>query len=550
VIPFYAADREKRCARSVVGTTYKTSYTNANEHIKIMSTTSTHHSSTESAIIYSNDLIHQLENNPAIRLPTTYIGVRRIRPKLVVAVGRSGTSKVDDNNDKYPVKKRKHSSDIKDNKDDDDWVPNYNVTNSSNSSSCKSNNTTNDQQSSNISKEEEEVIYKVTNPDGTKRRMTTQEKKQLKYQLKQTKHKLKKDKKQRKHEEHNLNAKMGKMERRQMKRFGRMNMQTNQQQQEKEDEEEVDVEKRNCNVELSSINQASGEHDNHDERESSGEKKDIPPVMLTPAATCIARDMGILPSVQGEEATSSYQQSQTIMDPILAAQWATQLQQSMIPAETSRAQEEIRPMAYRLVPEVWKRLCPDTLWTEKNSKEEEEEEDCVKKICSLEKVDDDKRPTSSSSTATSLAIIRNPSPSYDTDASILFRHLHQHSKLHISCGAAFGCDFLLYDGKRDERHSFAGLRVYSSSNKEKGIHFPIPTAYDMMGFVRSMNTARKIALIATVVRENGDGATPRVLIVDLALEKVLTAPTHIRKGNTIERRSEEESASELAKQRL
>ena len=82
-----------------------------------------------------------------------------------------------------------------------------------------------------------------------------------------------------------------------------------------------------------------------------------------------------------------------------------------------------------------------------------------------------------------------------------------------------------------------------------GIQFPIPTAYDMMGFVRSMNTARKIALIATVVRGRGD-TTSRVLIIDLALEKVLSAPTHIRKGNTVERRSEEESASGLAKQRL
>ena len=109
----------------------------------------------------------------------------------------------------------------------------------------------------------------------------------------------------------------------------------------------------------------------------------------------------------------------------------------------------------------------------------------------------------------------------------------------------------MYDGKRDERHSFAGLRIYSSNNKEEGIQFPIPTAYDMMGFVRSMNTARKIALIATVVRGRGRGdTTPRVSIVDLALEKVLTAPTHIRNGNTVERRSEEESIIGLAKQRL
>jgi len=529
-----------------------------------MSATFTHHSSSisKSAIIYSSDLIHQLENNPSIRLPSTYVGVRRIRPKLVVAVGRSGTSKVDDNNDKYPVKKRKYSSY---NKDDDDWVPIYNVSNSNNISYCRSNNTTSDcQKSSTKSKEEgtNTIMYKITNPDGTKRRMTTQEKKQLKYQLKQLKHKLKKNEKQRKHKQHNLYAKMGKMERRQMKRLVRLNnnddnVQTNQQQQqEKDDEENVDVEKGDFNVELSSISHQTSqdEYTNHDGIEATTvEKKDIPPVMLTPAATCIARDRGILSSMQGEEAVTSYKCSQTTMDQVLSAQWATQLQQSMIPAETSRGKEDMRPMAYRLVPEVWKRLCPESLWTDKNSNEEE---DCVKKSCSLEKVDDEKRPTlSSSSTASSsLAVLRNPSPSYDTDTSIIFRHLHQHSKLHISCGVVFGCDFLLYDGKRDERHSFAGLRIYSSNDnhknkEEEGIQFPIQTAYDMMGFVRSMNTARKIALIATVVRGRGD-ATPRVLIVDLALEKVLTAPTHIRKGNTIERRSEEESASELAKQRL
>lgn len=62
-----------------------------------------------------------------------------------------------------------------------------------------------------------------------------------------------------------------------------------------------------------------------------------------------------------------------------------------------------------------------------------------------------------------------------------------------------------------------------------------------------MNTARKIALVATVVRDESDGGLARVLIVDLALEKVLTAPTHIRKGNTAKRRSEEETASGLAK---
>ena len=41
----------------------------------------------------------------------------------------------------------------------------------------------------------------------------------------------------------------------------------------------------------------------------------------------------------------------------------------------------------------------------------------------------------------------------------------------------------------------------------------------------------------------------RIAIVDLALEKVLTAHAHIRKGNTAKRRTEEDAVSGLAKKR-
>ena len=161
----------------------------------------------------------------------------------------------------------------------------------------------------------------------------------------------------------------------------------------------------------------------------------------------------------------------------------------------------------------------------------------------------------------------------------------------------------MYDGRRTERHSFAGLRVYhcrGGVNKKKNgtaattattntngdggggndLELPMPSAYDMTGFVRTMNTARKIALIAMVVpieedgqhhagnENNNDGkkdgvaeedatmTTPmksgnirRIAIVDLALEKVLTAHAHVRKGNTAKRRTEEDAASGLAKKR-
>mmetsp|Transcript_21248 Transcript_21248/g.46114 ORF Transcript_21248/g.46114 Transcript_21248/m.46114 type:complete len:303 (+) Transcript_21248:933-1841(+) len=300
--------------------------------------------------------------------------------------------------------------------------------------------------------------------------------------------------------------------------------------------------------------------------------------MLAPAATCIAQDMGILPTTLQKHGNVT-----TVMDPILSAQWASQLQQSMVPAETSRSKEDMRPMAYRLVPEVWKRLCPDSLWEKASKEEGEQNGERKKKVAASEEevfipvktqIDESHAAVPTTPTTSpnhSLTLIRNPSPSYDGDAYAIFRHLHQYSNLHISCGALFGCDFLLYDGRREDRHSFAGLRVYSSvSNSSKSYSgrqnnsvnygeekddtkFPIPSTYDMAGFVRTMNTARKIALVATVVRGRDDDTTgknsgvARVVMVDLALEKVLSAPTHIRKGNTIKRRSEEEAASGLAR---
>ena len=54
------------------------------------------------------------------------------------------------------------------------------------------------------------------------------------------------------------------------------------------------------------------------------------------------------------------------------------------------------------------------------------------------------------------AMLRNPLTAYDKDAFAIFKQLHQNSQLHLdlACGTLFGCDFLLYDGKRafDETH--------------------------------------------------------------------------------------------------
>ena len=104
----------------------------------------------------------------------------------------------------------------------------------------------------------------------------------------------------------------------------------------------------------------------------------------------------------------------------------------------------------------------------------------------------------------------------------------------------------MYDGKREDRHSFAGLRIYTC-DKRNECKFPVPSAYDLTGFVRTMNTARKLALVATVIKDDDEEGTVRVLIVDLALEKILSVETHKKKGNIEKRRSEKETSSGLAK---
>jgi hypothetical protein len=207
--------------------------------------------------------------------------------------------------------------------------------------------------------------------------------------------------------------------------------------------------------------------------------------MLTPAATLVAQDLGMLlkPDDYRDRRTTSSTTTTTttttrtntmmttIMDPILSAKWATALQQSMIPVETRREEEDIRPMAYRLVPEKWSRLCPDTLWMP------------PAKTASFKvgKSADSNMTSTLLSSSSSLVQIRNSSSSstttttsttttYDDDTYAIVSHLHNHSNIHITCGASFGCDYLLYDGRRTERHSFAGLRVYhcrGGVNKKK-----------------------------------------------------------------------------------
>jgi hypothetical protein len=130
-------------------------------------------------------------------------------------------------------------------------------------------------------------------------------------------------------------------------------------------------------------------------------------------------------------------------------------------------------------------------------------------------------------------------PRHEEEAAIV-QLLHRDTHLHISCGAKFGCDYLLYDGPRTERHAFAGLRIlFAREQRDGGEHFPLPTAYDLAGYVRCLNTAGKLALIATAIRDADDSADNRprlrVLLVDLALVKVAST-TSRRPRKTMEQR--------------
>ena len=132
----------------------------------------------------------------------------------------------------------------------------------------------------------------------------------------------------------------------------------------------------------------------------------------------------------------------------------------------------------------------------------------------------------------SLSAVPTTPPPLSDSITLPFSHVPStallcvHSDLrrlgfHVACGAKFGSDFLIYDGDRENRHAFAGVRVYESLTVN---------AYDLTGFVRALNTAGKIAVCAFV--EGG-----RVAYVDCVLEKILSSETH-RKWKRTEKRKD------------
>lgn len=242
------------------------------------------------------------------------------------------------------------------------------------------------------------------------------------------------------------------------------------------------------------------------------------PALLTAPMVHQAQTQGLIP-LQSLSVTSA--RREIFLDDDIAQSWAQAIQKSMQEAENVRNLENMRPMAYRLVPEPWKRhqdACAVKVSSPNNpgDKKQDGHHDYPINIDEMKSI-----------------VITKPvyygNEELHTAHCIVFDCLYNHfRKLHMSCGSKFGCDYLLYDGNRKERHAFAGVRILPSKHwNDKQIEFPLPTAYDLHGFVRGLNTAGKLALLATVIKQEEN--IFRVAIVDLALEKILSAPTHLKK---------------------
>ncbi|KAL3937450.1 MAG: hypothetical protein SGARI_002121 [Bacillariaceae sp.] len=206
----------------------------------------------------------------------------------------------------------------------------------------------------------------------------------------------------------------------------------------------------------------------------------------------------------------------------MSQEWANALMERRIqPAQDYRAKEDLRPLAYKIHPEP----------QEADKGADADTNVVVPKPCDWAPMYC--RPSCPTTTTPSSSL------SHDEMISIVFEYIHRSTPYYVSCGAKFGSDFLIYDGPREERHAFAGLRVLSpqfspSAMEQQHHHLPLPTAFSLTSYVRCLNTAGKLALIATVVPAAADDdSTYQVLLIDVALEKVLDAPTHKRKrGNS------------------
>lgn len=524
-------------------------------------------------IIFSPSLSKSLSS---LRLAPTYIGVQRIRPSIDSIVPSSTTLLTNDRNDDDDDETRRKKPRLVGLPTIDAGVTDLQI-NLDEITTTINNHTPHsrvaEKNSSNV------VVYKVIGDDGKERRMTTREKKEYKCQLALEKKKKKfKLPLSRKPEEklssaatdvlveplqHSSPTVTSSKTGSDNNHLHELPCKPQQQQQQRQEEEQT-------------VATAAALEE---EELAFMERCRIPPVMLSTAMMSVPS----INNICSASTSSSYRQQQQRtahnvcfnssieIDDEIAQNWAKKIQEQISIAEQLRSQEPIRPIAYTIVPEVWTRMRPlpaiatassstncQTSCTTSHDRKLLVEEAVLaghtsKRTNSFSDTnnhhdcDDDNNHRQFCVVPMGKLFSDVKDFTLEDDHCIVFNLLYG-SKLHISCGAKFGCDFLLYDGPREERHAFAGLRILTTNavNSQHQQHWqlPIPSPYDLAGFVRCLNTAGKLALLATVIRSNAicnedvnvdssaccrRGNVVKVAFVDLVLEKNLTAPTHQRK---------------------
>lgn len=388
------------------------------------------------AVVFDSDLV-KLLNSKTVRIPTNFVGVRRVRPRKL-------------------LQEKKNSDPVR----------------------------------------ATSTVFTVKLADGNDRRMTKQEKKKEKYKMKQQR---KEDRKRQRQDQTDSTTSIFPNSR----------------------APKIDSWTSNIRYYQVSLNNAALEQELAELR---GERNGLPPVLLSPAMAIHAEKI----LWQSSCCSNSQPKVQFFYDHELSKKWAELLKEHMRPAEAAREKDELRTMPYKLSPEPWTRL-------RQNMGEQKLQSTRVAQYLG-------KNVNFTPSKCKSARMVCRPTTETDLAASLVFEYLLRESSYFLSCGAKFGCDFLVYDGPRDERHAFAGLRILHS----KGSDMPIQSAFNLSGFVRCLNTAGKFALLATVFRdERSEIPLYRLAFVDIALEKVLTAPTHKKRARTQKRRDVAKNLSKV-----
>ena len=454
-------------------------------------------------LVFSGPLVRQLSTK-AGRLEPTYVGVRRVRPssRMVQKAFQTKTKQ-----EEITTTEKQTTSD---------------------------------------------VTFKIVGDDGVERRMTNQEKKALKKKLRGEKAKAKKQERLEKVQQKEEEEKAKKKRKRRNKKRSRNEMNgdttketaesklatastTSEQEEaagttrETKDQkiEEKVLHDKTQNDETEDVLSIDGQMDDFSRIQQEiadlkGERQGVPPVMLSPP---LAQVSGTILS----DLKYPYKSEEIVyMNDTLAQDWSVALRQSMHPSEKTRNMEEMRALVYNLIPEIWSRFRPASLVDGSKTKMKS---DITFSAMANQKADGkdnlSEAPEEEEEKPWRLLPIRHRSvqSTFDDDLAAVVKVLYENTSLHISCGAKFGCDLLLYDGPRNERHAFAGLRLVTGSSiamTTNGESFPLLSAYCLAGYVRCLNTAAKLALLATVKREKlADGSTLRkVAFVDLKLERV------------------------------